>query len=410
MSVTDRTEPVLTPERLGHAPIPTDLYASPETFELERAHIFKRAWLCVGREEDVKSPGDFVVTQVEACNASALIARGKDGKLRAFHNICTHRGNTLVTVCEGNANRFTCGYHAWTFSNEGELVGVTDAAMFFDLDRAKCGLKPIHIDTWRGFIYLNFADQPAQTLRQSLGGMANKLDGFPFEKFSAYVTISGIYEGNWKIALDAFQESYHLGYVHKISFGPNFSAGENPTGRMISAEFFGPHHSASIWGNRDAKPRPIERTAFAAAGVMVAANNQEDLVELEQLPPTINPSRDPNWGIEMNVIFPNQMLFVNRQGVLAHFIHPISHDRTRWEFRLYFKPVTNARELFAQQLQLSLSRDSFAEDALIIEAIHRNIKSGALKHFQYQDNEVFPRHLYNVVRDMLKAAEAEAGG
>lgn len=405
MNVVDRTEPVLTPDHMGREPIPTGVYVSADQFEKEREHIFRRSWLCVAHEDDLQAPGDFIVKPVEACNSSALITRGKDGRLRAFHNICTHRGNTLVRESRGNAPQFTCGYHAWTFGGDGTLRGVTDAAMFFDLDKAKCGLRPIHIETWSGFIYLNFDEEPAQTLRESLGGMADKLEAFPFGKFSACVTLSGIYEGNWKIALDAFQEPYHLGFVHNISFGPNFSMGKNPTGRMISAEFFGPHHSGSIWGNREAKPRPIEATAFAAAGVMLAVDKAASPFPEDDLPPTINPTRDPDWGIEMNVIFPNQILFLNRQGVAAHFIQPVAHDRTRWEIRLYFEPVSNARALFAQQLQLCLSRDSFAEDAIIIEAIHRNLRSGALHHFQYQDNEVFPRHLFRTVTDMVRQGE-----
>jgi phenylpropionate dioxygenase-like ring-hydroxylating dioxygenase large terminal subunit len=350
-----------------------------------------------------------MVREVEVCNASALITRDRDGRLRAFHNICTHRGNTLVRQASGNAPRFTCGYHAWTFSNEGELRGVTDASMFFDLDREKCGLRRIHLDTWQGFVFLNFADEPGQTLLESLGGMADKLDGAPFAKYSSFVSIEGVYDGNWKIALDAFHESYHLGYVHGISFGPNFSAGANPTGRMISAEFFGPHHAGSIWGNRDARPRPVEQTAFASAAMLVAGNNQEEMIGENSLPPTINPTGDPDWGIEMNVLFPSMLIFLNNQGLLVHFIQPLSHDRTRWEFRLYSEPVSNARELFAQQLQLCLSRDSFAEDAIIIESIHANLKSGVLKHFQYQDNEVFPRHLYHAVREAVRTGMTANG-
>jgi phenylpropionate dioxygenase-like ring-hydroxylating dioxygenase large terminal subunit len=232
-----------------------------------------------------------------------------------------------------------------------------------------------------------------------LDGLADKLDDYPFGAFTDFIEFTGVFEANWKVAVDAFQEAYHLGFMHKNTIGPQFAAGANPAGRMISAEFFGEHHSGSIWGNPDFEPRPIEATAFAFASLI--AGKQASAEEKDLLPPTINPSRDPEWVVEMNVFFPNNQLFVSRQGFLHHSFWPLSHDRTRWYCRLYYRPLSTARQKFAQQFQASLSRDTFLEDATTIGNIGRALKSGILKEFRFQDGEAFPRHLMQAVGDRV---------
>lgn len=407
MNVALRVTPELTPASLGCGPIPTEFYRSPAQYELECEHIFRKTWLCVARETEIADIGSFIVKNIEVCNASVLIVRGEDRTLRAFHNICTHRGNKLVWEQSGQTKRFVCNYHAWTFALKGELCGVTDSTMFFDIDKHSCGLIPIALDCWNGFVFLNFAERPEQSLRSFLGGLGDKLDTYQFDRFSGYAKVQGIYNANWKVAFDAFQESYHLGYLHKNTIGPLFATGSNPSGRMISAEFFGPHHSGSIWGNAEVNPRPIEKTAFAFSELIVS---RDEHGKSDALPDSINPTRDPNWALEMNVIFPNTIVFVNRLGYLVHRAYPLAWNKTRWEVELHFEPVKSARQAFAQQFQLCLSRDTFVEDGLAVDYTHESLKSGALKYFQFQDNEAFPRHSYNMVREFLqKSMAAEPG-
>ena len=400
MSAINRTSPALTPQALGHEPVPSEPYRSAAYFELEREHIFRRVWLCVGREEEAPESGDFVIKEVEVCKASALIVRGQDKTLRAFHNVCAHRSNKVVWETRGHAKQLTCRYHSWTYTLAGELRGVPDAAMFFNLDKASCGLTPIHISCWNGFIFLNFAAAPEQSLHEYLGGLGQKLDGYPFARFSACAVISGVLEANWKTAVDAFQEAYHLGVLHKRTIGPQFCGGSNPFGRLISAEFHGPHRSGSIWGNRDFRPRPTEQTAFSYS-IPIGGGGRVEPVE-DVLPATINPENDPSWAIELNVAFPNVIYFVSKQGFLTHSFWPITHDRTRWEARMNFTPATSARQLFAQQFSVCQARDTFVEDHVNLRHAQQGLNSGAKPVLHFQDNEVFPRHQYSVVDEFVR--------
>ena len=113
--VSDRKWHHLYPE-LGTGPVPIAPYTSPEYYEREQALIFRKVWLNVARVEQIPRPGDYLVKELEVCNTSILIVRGKDGIIRAFHNMCTHRGNKLAPDASGNcAGLFTCKFHGWAF-------------------------------------------------------------------------------------------------------------------------------------------------------------------------------------------------------------------------------------------------------------------------------------------------------
>jgi phenylpropionate dioxygenase-like ring-hydroxylating dioxygenase large terminal subunit len=107
---------------LGTGPVPIEPYISRAYFEREKALIFRKVWLNVGRVEQIPKPGDYLVKELAVCNTSVLIVRGKDGVVRAFHNMCTHRGNKLAPEASGNcAGLFTCKFHGWAFGLDGSL-------------------------------------------------------------------------------------------------------------------------------------------------------------------------------------------------------------------------------------------------------------------------------------------------
>lgn len=151
----------LYPE-LGTGPIPIEPILSSEQFERERESIFKRVWLNVGREEEIPERGDYIVKEI--CGSSILLVRGKDGVIRAFHNMCSHRGNNVVRDCRGRAGGFICGFHGWKYDLCGALVHVPDEERFFDFERRDYGLTPIAISLSEGFIFINMDPHPAESL------------------------------------------------------------------------------------------------------------------------------------------------------------------------------------------------------------------------------------------------------
>ena len=115
---------------LGTEPIPARYYYDPEWYELERKAVFLRSWLNVGHVCELPEPGSFIRRELEFARASLLIVRGKDGVIRAFHNVCTHRGTQLTDEASGKKTTFSCRYHMWTFGTDGALISAPDFERF----------------------------------------------------------------------------------------------------------------------------------------------------------------------------------------------------------------------------------------------------------------------------------------
>ena len=172
---------------LGTGPISFRDSTSPEFYELEREAVFKRAWLNVARVEELPRVGSYLTKEIDAARTSVIVVKGKDQQIRAFYNICRHRGNKLVwndypnEEVKGTCRQFTCKYHGWRYDLKGDLTFVQQEGEFFGLDSAQYGLKPVQCDVWNGFIFINFDPEPRWTLREFLGPMITALDDYPFE-------------------------------------------------------------------------------------------------------------------------------------------------------------------------------------------------------------------------------------
>ena len=144
-----------------------------ERFAAEREKIFRRSWLYLGKATDLTQPGSYFVKELPTLNASLIIVRGDDGKVRAFHNICRHRGNKLIRGGAGCEAAIRCGFHGWAFSNQGDCAIVTDEHQFPALDKSKLGLLAVACEVWNDFVFVNF--DPRETLRGMARGYVGRL-------------------------------------------------------------------------------------------------------------------------------------------------------------------------------------------------------------------------------------------
>ncbi|NJO34872.1 MAG: aromatic ring-hydroxylating dioxygenase subunit alpha [Rhodospirillales bacterium] len=160
--------------------------------------------------------------------ANVIIARGKDGVVRAFHNSCSHRGVALVCKERGNSLTFRCPYHAWMYRVDGSLSAIPAEQDFPQIDKASNGLSPIHLDIWNGFIFLNFAEEPEVTLSEFLSGLDKMLDGAPFDQFPVYMQVTDEIDCNWKNLVNAFNEGYHVAVLHQKTLRPAVIPKEKP--------------------------------------------------------------------------------------------------------------------------------------------------------------------------------------
>ncbi len=197
--------------------IPGGRYWDEEYFNLEMKHVWKKTWLSVGHVSEIPEVGSYML--FDKLDLSIIITRDKNDEIRAYHNVCRHRGAPLVLENTGRTKRFTCPYHSWSYNLNGELVAVPQEFNFACLDRTERGLIPVRCEVWRGLIFINL-DKDAGNLMEFLGSVPELTNGFPIEKMVVKKTAQIYVDCNWKAQYDNFLEAYHLETVHPKTLQP----------------------------------------------------------------------------------------------------------------------------------------------------------------------------------------------
>ncbi|MPY76928.1 MAG: Rieske 2Fe-2S domain-containing protein [Actinophytocola sp.] len=199
--------------------LPGNTYVDPAIFELEQIKIFESMWFCAVRSADLPNPGDFRTVQIG--RESVLVTRSRDGSLRAFLNICRHRGARLCVEETGSVKRsFQCPYHAWTYGLDGKLIAAPNLQSMPDVDRTEYGLKPVHLREWLGYAWLCLADEPPSfvdtvhsDVTDRLGGV-EAIENYEIDELTLGRRITYDVKANWKLIIENFMECYHCATIH----------------------------------------------------------------------------------------------------------------------------------------------------------------------------------------------------
>jgi Rieske 2Fe-2S family protein len=201
------------------ASLPGFLYTDREVFHLERDRVFRRSWQCVGRADAAPEPGDFL--HAECAGESVLVLRGRDRTLRAFHNVCRHRGARLCEGPTGSVGRAVrCGYHGWGYDLDGRLIAAPNMADMPDLDKDRLGLHPVRLEEWLGYAWVTLdrdaAPLSAQVEPQVLErlGTTATLARYRIEDLRLARTVTYDVASNWKALIENFMECYHCATIH----------------------------------------------------------------------------------------------------------------------------------------------------------------------------------------------------
>lgn len=186
-------------------------YTNQEMYDREIEEIFGRSWLFVGHTSEFSEAGSYRVFDLP--RAQVIVARGNDGILRGFCNACRHRGAPVVRHESGRARLLVCQFHSWAYDLDGNLVRVPEERDFSGLEKEERGLPTVRVETFGGFVYVNF-DHDACSLEEDLGPMAPQMADLAAAPLRLVSRKSHVVGCNWKILAEAFLETYHVKTIH----------------------------------------------------------------------------------------------------------------------------------------------------------------------------------------------------
>ncbi|HKY89974.1 MAG TPA: aromatic ring-hydroxylating dioxygenase subunit alpha [Nevskiaceae bacterium] len=403
---------------LDRGPVSYESAVSPDFYELEREAVFRRNWLYVGRAEWVGEAGKFFTKEIEVCKTSLIVVRGRDQKVRAFHNVCPHRGNKLVwdthpaTEVEGRCSRFYCKYHGLGFGLDGHVEHLTDAETWYGEQGTSMKLAEVPCETWNGFIFVNLTPGGAkESLREFLGEYYwGGFDGYPFEQLTERYVAKGSVASNWKTLMDAFNEVYHGVFVHQQSFPylQQFKNDELQAMRNNLNALVGRHGFYISPRN----PQGLFVTDLERISVTSGTGPQYPFaIDLaSKLPKAANPLGTDDWGTSSHFIFPNtQIQFYYPGWYLTYQYWPLAHNRMRFEIDVHHLPSRNFSELLSHYAHMSIFLDAALQDVNNLEATQRGLESGVFREWPLTDEEIIVRGFHRQVYDCVDAYRKAKG-
>jgi len=289
-------------------------YTSAAVYEEERERLFFRGWVCVGRAEEIAAPGDYLVRDV--AGESVFVVRNRDGEARAFYNVCAHRGTKLLDdepACGHLGKALKCPYHSWSYDFDGRLLATPNVHEDEQFERDDYPLHAIAVGEYEGFLFVSLAEGPRPLTEWLLNSNETITD---FERYRMGELRLGrrlTYDvaANWKIVVENYNECLHCPTIHPelVQVIPLFRKGE-------------------VWDGEtaDGGNLMIEgATSFTATGVS----------DLPKLPGLL----DADYGMYYGVFqFPNLMVNLHPDSVMAYLIYPNGPDRTTVVSEFYFRP------------------------------------------------------------------------
>jgi phenylpropionate dioxygenase-like ring-hydroxylating dioxygenase large terminal subunit len=354
--------------------VPAENYYDPARFQLELERIWKRLPLMLGFSAELAEPGSYRALQV--ADVPVLLTRGADRQVRAFLNVCSHRGAIVVKEGTGSARRFTCPYHAWSYDERGALVGVYKQEQFGEVDKSCLGLTPLPVAERAGLIFATLTPGSALDIDAFLCGYDELLAHHRFDQchVAGRQEIAG---PNWKVAYDGYLDFYHLPILHRDSFGPGM-----PSEALYDA--WGPHQRVSF-------PNPFLR-------------------ELAQKP-------EDEWPVSQLIggvwtIFPHISIADFDAGGKIYMVSQLFPGKTADESVtvqnfLTTKAPDEARKTAIEGIMKFLEHVVKNEDYYTGNRIQKAVKSGAKTEFLFGRNESGGQRFHGWVDALVRADDAE---
>jgi phenylpropionate dioxygenase-like ring-hydroxylating dioxygenase large terminal subunit len=327
-------------------------------------------WLLAGRESTLSSPGDYVAFET-GLGGSVIVLRNAEGRLRAFHNTCMHRGSEIVSG-RGNLKRLRCPYHFWTYDLDGRLVGVQDERQFHGFGRARYGLAPVRLETWAGWIWLTLhPDTPP--LREYVAEFVEEFEPYGLESWEVVDEQAWTFPVNWKLIVDAFNEIYHIPQIHPQTVRPFFDL------------------KAGLMDTYERHTRMTLPFAFENA-VLTFDPSQPIPVRVPDGLNRVQRNADMHY-----FVFPNVQFNLVPTFATVFAAYPLGVRETRFDYEfLGVGPLDEAARKYYEPIAAAF-RVALEEDFANFPRLQRGLDTGALRAMPLNYQEVRIRHFHRVL-------------
>ncbi|WP_013322841.1 aromatic ring-hydroxylating oxygenase subunit alpha [Gloeothece verrucosa] len=344
--------------------LPGYYYYDPKIFELEMKTIWCNSWQWVARVSDLPKKGDYLT--YEAGEQSIIVINQGNGQLIAMHNVCPHRGASLVQG-KGNCHQLVCPYHAWVYNLEGQLKNIPQANLFEDLDFSTIQIQPVQLDTWGGFIFVNLANS-SESLSDYLAGFSDYLKQYnhPWEDLIEVARWSYTEAINWKFIVENYVEDYHFNTLHPKS--------------LDLFDF-----------------KNVYTTTSGRHCLIEVPYTQEEFADLKLSLPW-----EPQNFSYQGYIFPNLMVNTDNHHVSLWRVVPISPISTRLEIIIYQTKMQLSNSFRASEKWKIIFDQVLQEDFAICRNLQKNAHSMAyqVSHLARM-RELGIAHFYKVLSEFL---------
>ncbi len=368
---------ITVPNEWDRRGLPAWAYRSPALFALEREKVFLTHWQVVGHECDLPNAGDWI--SFDLMGERAVVMRGQDNVVRAFHNLCRHRGSRVVDGAAGHCKgAIVCPFHGWVYNLDGTLRGAAQPKSFGEMKREEFGLKPIEMEMFHGFVFLRFAPGPQPPIAELLAPFAADFAAYNLTSVVPVPTPDWATElpVNWKSVRDVDNEGYHVALAHpglQDLYGRTYRDHFLDNGLTMSIGWFGDVPGKG-WSVRHygkiSPPRPDLPQHLQKAWVY--------------------------YGL-----FPNQVFSISPDGVQFYHDLPLNEGTTCLSGRVYRWPNESRARRLARYLSYRIDRETSVEDRQLSIWSNESMKSDAFEGFHLSDLEYGLRRHHDGLRRIL---------
>ena len=377
-------------------------YKDTSIFDLEKHNIFYNSWIFIGHESQIPNKGDFFIYKL--LDEEIIVLRNKENKVKAFFNVCRHRGSRVCLEEKGNTSRFSCPYHSWTYNLDGKLLAAK--SLREGIDKSKLGLHPCNIESASGMLLINLSDNP-QSLKNLQSDLKEPFEMFGFKDLKVAAHKNYPIASNWKLAVENYQECYHCAPAHpeyslshslKIEDEPGFDEAQEKM--MNNLESCG---LKDIEVNKDFSNKDPDQEQYAYSRYALFDGYMTGSKDGKPLAPLLGDIKEFNQGCSDFNIGPVSYFLAYCDHIVGYIFTPTSQDQCQCDiYWLVNKDAKENKDYDKEKLMWLWDVTTYADETIIVNN-QKGVNSIKYQSGPYTDKEQSTRRFIKWYLSELKS-------